>query len=226
MYTVGGGSATILGSSTIADNQASGSGDGLYNDDASGAGTEVLNTLLARNGTNCSGTILSDGSNLDTGTTCAFTSAGDQSDVGDANVSLSPLAANGGPVQGNPQKWASLLTAALSPTSPAVDTGSSGSNCPTERARSPPAAAWQLDLFPRAACDIGALELVLAAEKTPQNAVPTLSQWAIVFMGLLLALFGARQMSRTSDDSCLGHPELHSGPNKKEALPAFQWVAG
>ena len=148
---------TALGSSTIADNAATGSGGGVYNDDASDAFTALLNTLLARNGDNCAGTIVSDGSNLDTGATCAFGAAGDQSNVGDASVGLGTLGANGGPTQGSTALSAPMMTQALTKTSPAVD--AVVGTCP------PPATDERGVLRGiaacNAACDIGAFELTV-----------------------------------------------------------------
>jgi len=154
VYTIAG--STILGSATIADNTATGSGGGVFNDDTSDAFTELQNTLLARNGTNCVGTISSDGHNLDTGNTCALAGTGDQTNVGDANVGLGTLAANGGPTQGSSELSAPMMTQALKRTSPAVDAG--GGTCPAtdERGVTRPQDGDQDTI---AACDIGAFEL-------------------------------------------------------------------
>jgi predicted outer membrane repeat protein len=149
VYTTSG--LTIFASSTIADN----SGVGVYNDDTSFAFTELLATLLARNGTNCVGTIASDGYNLDTGASCALAGTGDQQNVGDANVGLGTLAANGGPTQGSSTLSAPMMTQALDRTSPAVDAG--GPTCPAtdERGVARPQDGNQDGI---AACDIGAFE--------------------------------------------------------------------
>ena len=143
-------------------NAASGSGGGVYNDDASGATTELENTLLARNGVNCAGTIgelVSPGNNLDTGTACAFAGIGDQTNVGDANVGLGTLAANGGPSQGSSTFSASVVT---HPDAHAHQRGGrcSGRNLPLLRHRRarrlPPAGRQQGRNRGR---DIGAFEL-------------------------------------------------------------------
>ncbi len=154
VYTTGG--STILASATIADNTATGSGGGVFNDDASDAFTELKNTLLARNGTNCVGTISSDGNNLDTGPTCALAGTGDQTDVGDANVGLGTLAANGGPTQGSSELSAAMMTQALVKTSPAVDAGSATCPATDERGVTRPQDGNGDTI---AACDIGAFEL-------------------------------------------------------------------
>jgi hypothetical protein len=179
IYTTGGG-FTIVGSSTIADKAAT-SGGGVYNDDAAGGVTELLSTLLARNGTNCVGSavpqnaagIQSDGTNLDTGSSCPFTSIGDQTGVTDAAVGLGQLAPNGGPPQGSSLPPAivpaSMNTMALAVASPAVD--AAGTNCSSsdERGAGRP-------VFGRVAdtCDVGAFELApcLTLEKTCQLLVP------------------------------------------------------
>jgi predicted outer membrane repeat protein len=165
VYTTGG--LTIFASSTIADN----SGAGLYNDDTSFAFTELLATLLARNGTNCVGTISSDGYNLDTGNTCSFGAAGDQKNVGDANVGLGPLAANGGSTQGSASFTtqqgdtvtglsAPMKTQTLDLTSPAVDAG--GATCPATDERGV-TRTQDGNQDGTAACDIGAFELTPTA---------------------------------------------------------------
>jgi hypothetical protein len=153
-YTTGG--FTLLGSSTIADNTATGGGGGVFNDDSSDAFTALKNTLVARNGDNCVGAISSDGHNLDTGTTCALAGAADQTNVGDANVGLGTLAANGGPTQGSSELSAAMMTQALKRTSPAVDAGSGTCPATDERGVTRPQDG---DLDTIAVCDIGAFEL-------------------------------------------------------------------
>ena len=169
VYTTGG--FTIFGSSTIADNTATGSGGGMSNDDNSFAFTELQNTLLARNGTNCAGTLFSDGNNLDTGTTCAFAGSGDQTNVGDANVGLLQLAANGGPPQGSTELSAPMMTQALMPISPAVDAGSA--TCPVTDERGVPR-PQDGNQDGTTACDIGAFELIpcLTLDKSCSTAQP------------------------------------------------------
>src|SRR6266536_2675617 len=157
----GGGVWILLGvievvNATISNNTATGNGGGVFNDDASDAFTELKNTLLARNGTNCAGTISSDGNNLDTGPTCALAGAGDQTDVGDANVGLGTLAANGGPTQGSSELSAAMMTQALVKTSPAVDAGSATCPATDERGVTRPQDGNGDTI---AACDIGAFEL-------------------------------------------------------------------
>ena len=148
------GAVTRLRSATIADNSAA-AGAGGVNVDANST-MELKDTLLARNGiANCTGNITSGGNNLDTGDTCAFTAAGDVSNVDDANVALDALAANGGPTQGSGAISAAMKTQALASTSPAVDTGSA--SCPATDQRG---LARPHDGGSTPGCDIGAFELL------------------------------------------------------------------
>jgi uncharacterized repeat protein (TIGR01451 family)/CSLREA domain-containing protein len=130
-----GGTATLV-NVTLGDNAAT-VGGGISNP----AGTVTLtNTLVANStGGNCSGAITSGGSNLDSGSTCAFAGAGDLSN---RDPLLGVLANNGGATQ----------TRALSAGSPAIDAGSNAA-CPAtdQRGVARP--------FPAGGnCDIGAFE--------------------------------------------------------------------
>ena len=120
----------------------------------------ATNTLVAHNGTgaNCSGLPLtSAGQNLDSGTTCGFTAAGD---LVATDPRLGPLADNGGPT----------ATHLPLPGSPAIDAGRP--DCP------PPATDQRGVVRPqdgdsdgRALCDIGAVEV---AAVTCFGRVPTI----------------------------------------------------
>lgn len=138
---------TISGNTVTAPGIAQ--GGGIHNS----SGTVTLsNTIVANNtGGNCSGTMTSQGHNLDSGTTCAFTGPGDLSNT-DATVGptgvLGPLTDNGG----------STATHALLPGSPAIDAGDN-SGCPLldQRGFVRPVDG---DGNSTAICDIGAYELV------------------------------------------------------------------
>jgi hypothetical protein len=111
------GTLTIL-SSTIADNDAAVSGDGLANVPFNGSATaEYTNTLFARNGgaggascANLLGTLVSHGHNLEDGNTCQLTQPGD---LPATPVALGLLQNNGGPTE----------THALLPLSAGIDAG-------------------------------------------------------------------------------------------------------
>jgi uncharacterized repeat protein (TIGR01451 family)/CSLREA domain-containing protein len=166
-----GGSATLT-NVTLSGNGATSFGGGVYNaplatfnarhatlalngattgGGVNNAGTATLTgTLLSANtGGNCAGTISSDGSNLDSGTTCAFGAAGDQSGV---DPLLGALADNGGPT----------ATHAILPGSPAIDAAASG-NCPgtDQRGVARPVDGNGDSV---AACDIGAFEATAGAD--------------------------------------------------------------
>ena len=132
----------VLVNCTIAGNSAS-AGGGTANN---GTGTvEVRNTILAANTpANCSGGIKSDGHNIDSGSTCTPTAAGDLS-------STDPLL---GPLQYNAPGPSFLQTRALLAGSPALD---AAAGCP------PPDTDERGVTRPQAtACDIGAVEKVVS----------------------------------------------------------------
>ena len=69
---------SVLIFTTVAHNTASGGAEGIYR---GGGTTRLLNTIVADNGTtNCSGTIVSEGHNLDSGTSCGLGGSGDITD--------------------------------------------------------------------------------------------------------------------------------------------------
>jgi uncharacterized repeat protein (TIGR01451 family) len=133
---------------TIALNSAA-TGGGVNNAGTATA-AKLSGTLLSVNtGGNCAGTIESGGSNLDSGTTCAFGATGDQSS---ADPLLGPLADNGGPT----------ATHALLSGSPAID-AATNSDCPATDQRG---VARPVDGNGDsvAACDIGAFEATAGAD--------------------------------------------------------------
>ena len=149
--TLSGNTATSLGGglynattvtalhATIALNSAT-SGGGLYN---AGSATLKSTLLNANTGSNCAGTVGSNGSNLDSGTSCAFSAAGDLSN---ADPLLGTLTDNGG----------TTATHALSSGSPAVD-AADNTGCPaTDQRGVVRPVDGNGDSV--AACDIGAFE--------------------------------------------------------------------
>ncbi len=134
-----------LYSVTISNNTSTSAsrGGGIRN--ASSASAELKNTIVANNaggGGNCSTgvghtPVISLGHNLDSGSACAFGSAGD---INNGNPNLGPLANNGGP----------NYTRALLPGSQAIDTGDNN-GCPFIDQRGVPRPQGP-------ACDIGAYE--------------------------------------------------------------------
>jgi CSLREA domain-containing protein/uncharacterized repeat protein (TIGR01451 family) len=143
-----GGPFTIK-SSTIADNTAGKNGGALR-----GGSTTLSNTIVADNSEpacSSSGPVTSLGFNLDTGTSCGSTGAGD---VTSTAPELGPLADNGGPTK----------TRALLPGSPAID-GGNPAGC-TDAANQPLVTDQRGlprprngDATPSTRCDIGAFEL-------------------------------------------------------------------
>ena len=130
--------ATLANNSTVAGNGASGGGGTSNN--ASGT-VEVRNTILAANTPdNCSGGIISDGNNIDSGSSCTPTVARDLSNT-------DPLL---GALQYNPPGPAFLETRAPLAGSPAID---AAAGCP------PPSTDERGVVRPQgASCEIGAVE--------------------------------------------------------------------
>ena len=130
------GSATILNCTFSGDSATTG---GEIR--RTSATVTLKNTIVANSvaGGNCSGTIVSQGYNLDSANTCAFTGPGDRIAT---NPNLGPLASNGGPTQ----------THALLSGSPAIDAGTAtGAPGTDQRGVGRPQGA---------AYDIGAYEVV------------------------------------------------------------------
>jgi uncharacterized repeat protein (TIGR01451 family) len=159
------GASVTLTNSTLSGNTATTFGGGLYNGvtatllhatlalnsgtgggGIANAGTATLqSTLLSANTIdNCSGTIGSNGTNLDSGTSCAFAAAGDLSAT---DPLLGALADNGGPT----------LTHALLSGSPAIDAAANaGCTALGQDQRGVPR--------PADGCDIGAFEATAPAD--------------------------------------------------------------
>jgi hypothetical protein len=143
----------VLASCTVAGNGAS-AGGGISNN---GTGSvEVGNTILAANTPgNCTGGIMSQGHNIDSGSSCTPTAAGDLPNT-------DPLL---GPLQHNAPAPSFLETRALLAGSLAID---AAANCP------PPATDERGVTRPQGpACDIGAVEVsVVTATTTTTLPVP------------------------------------------------------
>jgi parallel beta-helix repeat protein len=165
IFADGGG---ILTNSTLSGNSASGGG-GIYNvyDEVGIGDISLKNTLLAANPPqNCAGAIRNDGNNLEDGTSCGWGS--NNGSISGTDPLLGALGDYGGPTQTLP-----LLTG-----SPAIDAGSNAA-----------AAAAGLDWdqrgpgYPRivnGTVDIGAFEY------SGPIPIPTLSEWAMLLLSLLL----------------------------------------
>ena len=160
VYSVG-GTAQIT-NSTFGNNPESIGGGGAL----SNAGSTVLiqNSIVANsaNGGNCAGTISSEGYNLSSDSTCAFSSSGDRNGQSPSNIALDPggLANNGGPTE----------TIALESGSYAID-AIPIANCPAtdQRGEPRPDPARRAE----AACDIGAFESGNTSATATATATPT-----------------------------------------------------
>ena len=180
------GGSLVLSGSTVSGNTASnGQGGGIQ--DVSGS-ANIKNSIVAGNtaggpGPDCSGSLTSLGYNL-VQDTSGCTIAGDltRNITGQAPL-LGPLQDNGGPT----------LTHALLLGSPAIDAGnpatpgSGGDACEATDQRLAPRPAG-------AACDIGAYE----ANSLPLGEVPSISQWALIGLAVLLALLASVRLARRS----------------------------
>lgn len=148
------GGTTTITASTLAGDSSQGTGSEITNQGTTAVSATIVDGApsVAPTGTlqqNCSGTIKDDGYNIDTGSSCKFTSA--QNSLNNANPKLGPLQDNGGPAQ----------TMALQTGSAAIDQIPLTATAPTagvgicqgttdERGVSRPQGS---------ACDIGAYEL-------------------------------------------------------------------
>lgn len=144
-----GGTMTVS-NSTLSGNSASVYGNGIYN----GGTMTVSNSIVANQegGADCAGSVTSGGHNLESGTSCSFTAAGDRQNT---DPMLYELRNNGGSTQ----------TMHPRPGSPAVDAIAYGTNgCgadPTTDQRGTPRPTPI-----GGACDIGAVEVVTFPYKT------------------------------------------------------------
>jgi hypothetical protein len=130
-------------STTVAGNSAP-TGSGIF-------GSAALQDTIVANtpATNCSVTVRSQGHNLDSGTGCGFTGAGD---LGNTDPRLGPLQGNGG----------TTLTQALQAGSPAIGAGGA---CPAADGGTD-----QRGVQRRTPCDIGAFETSLSVTPGPAPA--------------------------------------------------------
>ncbi len=186
------GGITLL-NDTITDNTAAQPGGGLESGTLRGA-TKVTGTILSANSPdNCkdiqTGVITSQGSNINSGTTCGFAAAGDKSST---DPNLGPLRNNGGPAP----------TRAITSSSPAFDADLA--TCP------PPATDEVGTTRPQGArCDIGAFEAVVAVT-TPPTPPPPAAGWGgmggpavtVLLVGFALLVTARRPRRRESATLC------------------------
>lgn len=126
-----------------------GSGQNISMSPGGGTTIRARNTIVANDDgvPNCTSSLISDGNNLESGSTCGFSAGGDRQNTAPL---LGPLADNGGPTR----------THALLPGSPAIDGGTNTGCPPTDQrgARRP----RDGDGDGQSVCDIGAFEAASA----------------------------------------------------------------
>jgi hypothetical protein len=188
-----GGSVFVLSNATVTNNTGQ-TGGGLFQ--TGGGSITLRNSILAGNnastaGLDCAGPIGSQGHNLvGTPAGCAFAAAA--GDLIGASPGLTPLANNGGPTQ----------THALTAGSIAIDAGDAG--VPGSGGTACEATDQRGITRPQGIrCDIGAFELAGVAPPPPPPPpplvlapVPTLSEWTLYALTLMLALFGVGSLYR------------------------------
>lgn len=168
----GGGALTVTNSTIVRNTAPAGQGGGYNRVAGTGAFT---NSIVADNGVglDCVGALTDSGGNIDSDGNCGtFT----QNAAMVQGTGFSALASNGGPTQ----------THALLAGSAAIDTAPACAGLITDqRGTARPQGS---------ACDIGAYEYVPVV--VAASGIPTLSEWGMILLSGLLALFGLAQMRR------------------------------
>lgn len=155
---------------TFSGNSAlNGVGGNIYDD---GGITNLQNTIVANStsGGNCSGTIIDSGSNLCDDGTCGFVSGNNI----DPMLDPRGLQDNGGSTQ----------TITFLAGSPAIDGAADCAGLDSDQR------GFDRPMPIGASCDVGALEVQSEddiAEPLPIAAIPTLSEWGMIFMSLMMA---------------------------------------
>ena len=176
---------TIFRHSTIAGNTAN-IGSGVYA--RQNSLIEFVNTIVAGNYDQGNPSLVNDLDRAD-GTASAtgslFSEANTTPDINGTNVNnlfstdpmLGALANNGG----------TTMTMVPQTGSPAIDAVACVGLTPDQRLVARPQGSL---------CDIGAVEVRVVPPRPPVTAIPTLSQWGLMLLGLLAAALGARNMRR------------------------------
>jgi hypothetical protein len=182
-----GASVFFLSNATVTNNTGK-TGGGLFQ--TGGGSITLRNSILAGNnastaGVDCAGPIASQGHNLvGTSSGCVFAAA-----VGDlvgASPNLGPLANNGGPTQTHILNAGSVAIDAGDPGVP----GSGGTACEATDQRG-------ITRPQGIRCDIGAVEIAGVTPPPPVvTVIPTLSEWTLYALTVMLALFGLASLHR------------------------------
>jgi CSLREA domain-containing protein len=171
------GSTVTLNAVTITGNTVAGLSSGAA------AGTTAVHAILGPNGgPNCGAAVASSSFSIDSGITCALVRS-------ITNPLLGALANNGGPT----------FTHLPQAGSPAIDNGSNGAcHAVDQRGVARPVDG---DGDSTATCDIGAVEAGAGSPPPPPppppasiETIPTLSEWGLMLLALLLGLVAAWRM--------------------------------
>jgi len=151
-------STGLATTTAIADTIVGNTGDGIDN---VGGTITVAASIVANNGTNCSGGVTDGGYNLDSGTSCGFSSAAHSLSMTNPDL-MEFVTGNynwGGPTPVQPP-------ALGSPALGAIPSGTAGTDCPGTDQRGQPKPAPALD------CAIGAVQSVFPVAPTHSYSVP------------------------------------------------------
>jgi hypothetical protein len=155
VYNGTGGVAALGGTVVVIDSTIT--SNGVYGLGTSGSTTSIAGSILAANGTNCAGAVTDDGYNLSTDNSCGFSPPSEDNVTG-AQLSLGPLANNGGPTLTELPLAGSIAIDAVPTSNSTLCTGTD------QRGIGRPQGAG---------CDIGAVEVAVVDNDLALSGLPS-----------------------------------------------------